>query len=71
MKQCSVCVAKSGIDLWPSRLSALIAVCVFSQMLPLCVLNGHALGTRDVGINLRLLCGRTHQDPGPRVTGLD
>lgn len=62
VKQCRVCVAKSGTDPWPSRLSALIAVRVFSQVLPLCVLNGCALGTRDLGIHLCLLCGRTHAD---------
>lgn len=62
VKQCRVCVAKSGTDLWPSRLSALIAVCVFSQVLPLCVFDGCALGTCDLGINLCLLCGRTHTD---------
>lgn len=50
VKQCRACVAKSGIDLWPSRLGALIAVCVSSQVLPLCDFSERALGTRVIWV---------------------
>lgn len=63
VKQCRVCAAKSGIDLWPSRLSALIAVCVFfSNAASVCFKWVCSWRTCDLGINLRLLCGRTHAD---------
>lgn len=52
------------IDLWLSRLSALIAACVFSQLLAVCFKRARSWHACHLGINLRLPCGRTHADIG-------